>query len=280
MDEEDLQQMNDDRRLENTDTFKDDGFAGLREGNGERCVCAVREMSDRSLPSALQSLIVPAQTSMGHTLLQKLGWRPGQGIGPRVTLRKLRIQEGKLGRARAGLDIEEEPEEASKHTYAPRDTQLLTYTAKDDKAGLGFLKGRGMGRLPGKRATYGAGPGEDDEEDPYTTTSGEDRTVYAFDDGDDADVIMVGQQSEGSKEPKVRDGNHWHDGRPIMQGFVLDPNGVPKDKWYVENSGLVLIAGGASPTFQPTGSPTRQKYGVCASQRQRGHLSVENLGDL
>lgn len=39
MDDEDLQQMNDDRRLENTDTFKDDGFAGFRESTGEqRCV--------------------------------------------------------------------------------------------------------------------------------------------------------------------------------------------------------------------------------------------------
>lgn len=31
MDDEDLQLMNDDRKLENTDTFKDDGFAGFRE---------------------------------------------------------------------------------------------------------------------------------------------------------------------------------------------------------------------------------------------------------
>lgn len=233
MDEEDLQQMNDDRRLENTDTFKDDGFAGFREDAGEkRCVQTIGRAANFSLPSALQSLVIPAKTSMGHALLQKLGWRPGQGIGPRVTLRKLRIQEGKLGRVRAGLDIEEEPEEASKHTYAPRDTQLLTYAAKNDKAGLGYMKGLGMGRLPGNRSVYGAGPGEDDEEDPYTTTSGADRTVYAFDDGEADDVVMVGQQSDRPvAAPKVQDENHWHDGRPILQGFVLDPKGVPKDKW-------------------------------------------------
>lgn len=204
------------------------GFAKAPENKGE---CKMWGLANISLPSALQSLIIPSKTSMGHALLQKLGWRPGQGIGPRVTLRKLRIQEGKLGRARAGLEIEGEPEEASKHTYAPRDTQLLTYASKDDKAGLGFQKGRGMGPLPGKRGVYGAGPGEDDEEDPYTTTSGADRTVYAFDDEDEDNFVMVGQQSARSDRPRVQDENHWHDGRPILRGFVLDPKGVPKDKW-------------------------------------------------
>lgn len=36
MDEEDLAAMSDDRRLENTETFKDEGFAGMRETMGEK----------------------------------------------------------------------------------------------------------------------------------------------------------------------------------------------------------------------------------------------------
>lgn len=36
MDEEDLAQLNDDRRLENTDTFKQDAFAGTREDLGNK----------------------------------------------------------------------------------------------------------------------------------------------------------------------------------------------------------------------------------------------------
>lgn len=112
------------------------------------------DRADRSLSDALQSLVVPSKSSIGHTILQKLGWRAGQGIGPRVTLRKLRIQEGKLGRQRVGLDVgDDDTDEASKHTYAPRDTKLLVYESKDDKHGLGFAKGQGMGALPGKRAS-------------------------------------------------------------------------------------------------------------------------------
>jgi G patch domain-containing protein 1 len=85
-----------------------------------------------------------------------------------VTLRKLRIQEGKLDRIRLGLEEsdadagaenatmegESGAGEAGKHTFAPRDTRLLVFQPKEEREGLGYEKGRGMGRLP-KR-----GPGE------------------------------------------------------------------------------------------------------------------------
>ena len=155
MDEEDLQQMNEDRQLENTDTFKNDAFAGERQA-GARYVFTFAHFfrPNGSLLSALESMIAPAKNSIGQTLLTKLGWRPGQGIGPRVSLRKLRIQEGKLGRQRAGLgDEDEEMEEVDgkTHTFAPRDVRLLVYKAKEDREGLGYEKGRGMGRLPDKQ---------------------------------------------------------------------------------------------------------------------------------
>ena len=112
---------------------------------------------DHRAPASLESLIAPTRSSIGQKLLQKLGWRPGQGIGPRVTLRKLRIQEGKLGRQRVGIEEDENmgDGEAEKHTFAPRDVKLLVYDAKEERQGLGYEKGVGMGKLPQR-----AGPGE------------------------------------------------------------------------------------------------------------------------
>lgn len=76
----------------------------------------------------------------------KMGWRPGQGIGPRVSARKRKIQEAKiLGRRtrQEAVDgvIDEEEE---KHLFAPRDSKLMVFEQKEGKEGLGFVKSQGM----------------------------------------------------------------------------------------------------------------------------------------
>jgi G patch domain-containing protein 1 len=63
---------------------------------------------------------------------------------------------------------------------------------------------------------------------------------YAFDTGnDDEDVIVMGgpsrpvaggKQDQRAREP-LNDVDRWHDGRPVLSGFELDPLGVPPDKW-------------------------------------------------
>jgi G patch domain-containing protein 1 len=161
MDDEDKEQMKEDRRLENTDTFKGDGFGGTKEELEGKGYLVSLALLIHSATAALQSLIAPARSSIGETLLKKLGWRPGQGIGPRVSLRKLKIQEGKLGKIRAGMAIEEDDVDldgdvVGTHTFAPRDAKLLVFEGKEDKQGLGFEKGKGMGALPGKKHV---GPG-------------------------------------------------------------------------------------------------------------------------
>ncbi|OCF37096.1 G patch domain-containing protein 1 [Kwoniella heveanensis BCC8398] len=242
MDEEDLQSMRDDRKLENTDTFRSDRFGGTKE-----------ELAGKNLPSSLESLIAPAKSSIGEKLLQKLGWRPGQGIGPRVTLRQLRIQEGRLAAGRPGISQAEDDmdeAEAGKHTFAPRDVRLLVYDAKEDRQGLGFVKGSGMGALPRSRPMMGARHPDDDFDDPYAEAGPSTRRL-AFDHGEDEDddVILMGSSDRpglgmSSKRKNGRDGergsrtsddygdDRWHDGRPVLVGFALDPKGVPPDKWF------------------------------------------------
>lgn len=74
-----------------------------------------------------------------------------------MTLRKLRLQESKLDKAQQGsssmvMDLDEDGPggEASKHTFAPRDTRLMVFDTKEGREGLGYEKGRGMGKLPQK----------------------------------------------------------------------------------------------------------------------------------
>lgn len=44
---------------------------------------------------ALENLIRPSQNTIGVKMLRKMGWREGQGIGPRIK-RKLRKLKTKL----------------------------------------------------------------------------------------------------------------------------------------------------------------------------------------
>lgn len=206
----------------------------------------------------MESLIAPTQSSIGEKLLQKLGWRPGQGIGPRVTLRKLKIQEGKLGKARLGMDdSEHDGAEAGKHTFAPRDVKLLVYESKEDKQGLGFEKGKGMSRLrkssSSNLTTHAAEyinvapamarrPLDDEGDDPYAVGPSTSSRSFAFDHNDDEDdvIVMGGPARPGpgigstdvlGGKKTVGGQDHWHDGRPVLVGFMLDPKGVPQDKW-------------------------------------------------
>jgi len=77
-----------------------------------------------------------------------MGWQLGQGVGPRVSLRKRKLQDMQLsfgGRVSGDLaNIPNDDEEASRHTYAPRDTPILLVDRKDNSHGLGYNPGMGL----------------------------------------------------------------------------------------------------------------------------------------
>lgn len=69
-----------------------------------------------------------------------MGWKPGQGIGPRLTYEQLRKRSELDGMPLPAVDSEE----AKKHTYAPRDTRLPDIKRKDDFYGLGYIPAAGL----------------------------------------------------------------------------------------------------------------------------------------
>ena len=93
-------------------------------------------------------------------LLRKMGWRPGQGVGPRITWRQRKIQDILAsGRSLNDVDIDalaaEEGEEVTKHMFAPRDTVAPVLPCKKDSHGLGYVAGDGLG---GRSAGVSKGP--------------------------------------------------------------------------------------------------------------------------
>jgi G patch domain-containing protein 1 len=249
MDEEDKAAMREDRTLSNTDTFRSDRIG------------STKDEIDARTPAALESLIAPARSSIGEKLLQKQGWRPGQGIGPRVTLKRLKRQEAKLqrngvavGHANAeDADMDDADGEAAKHTYAPRDVKLLVFAAKEDQQGLGYVPGMGGGLsrapAPKLRANHVQVDEDDDVYGGYEGGPSRSNRHYAFDDLEDEPITIGASSAAGPSFSRPHqaitvssdiDTTRYHDGRPVLPGFELDPLGAPTDKWYV------MIATGAS----------------------------------
>ena len=83
MDEEDLGEFGiAPRNVETTELFSHEQESAQKRN---KPVASVPGVSfDSIMISALQDLVIPCRMSIGVRLLKKMGWREGQGIGPRV----------------------------------------------------------------------------------------------------------------------------------------------------------------------------------------------------
>ncbi|USW46939.1 Putative G patch domain-containing protein [Septoria linicola] len=122
MDEEDLAEQAEAQKLETQGSF-----AGLGSSN-----------QDGGVRGMFSDLFKATGETKGVKLLQKMGWRQGQGIGPKV---KRRAQGDKTGEV---------------HLFAPENSRMITFVRKTDKKGLGFA---GEGKLGEDTAVK-----DDDEE--------------------------------------------------------------------------------------------------------------------
>ncbi|XP_013380300.1 G patch domain-containing protein 1 [Lingula anatina] len=93
----------------------------------------------------LQDLIIPSQLPMGVRLLRKMGWKEGQGVGPRVkrkAKKQATAQEGKVYGCSLppdqNSDDSDYDEYAAGLTFAPKDVTPISFEAKDNQHGLGY----------------------------------------------------------------------------------------------------------------------------------------------
>lgn len=126
MDEEDLAEQTVSQRLEVQDSFAGVGSAVGRGGGSGMFADLFRTSGD----------------TMGVKLLQRMGWRIGQGIGPKIKRRIRGDEKGEL------------------HAFAPENSRMVGFTRKTDRKGLGFA---GQRKLETEGQTAAAGDDEDDE---------------------------------------------------------------------------------------------------------------------
>ena len=115
---------------------------------------------------ALEASLLPApKDSVGARILKKMGWRLGQGIGPRISLKQRKAEDALAYQPTTGtrytghtLELPDDDEEASKHTYAPRDTPVLHVNRKDNSHGLGYVPGLSLNESLGGNSEGNQGP--------------------------------------------------------------------------------------------------------------------------
>ena len=124
MDDEDLADAEEARKLQTTDIFA--GLGSVVDGGPNK--------------EPFMDLVKFTGETMGVKLLKRMGWREGQGIGPKV-MRKAKLEEDEL------LEVVDEQQSASEtHLFAPDNSKMISYVRKKDRKGLGYDGGEGLAK--------------------------------------------------------------------------------------------------------------------------------------
>ncbi|ORY61322.1 uncharacterized protein BCR38DRAFT_31866 [Pseudomassariella vexata] len=146
MDEEDLAD-----KAESEKVRMAGGFAGL--GSTE-------EDAARRASGGMADLFRVRGETMGVKLLRKMGWKDGQGIGPKV-------------RRKARLDVASKPgaqaEDGETHLFAPENVSMISFVKKLDRKGLGYFgESKLAPAVSGMKKDGGGSSDEADEDGPLT----------------------------------------------------------------------------------------------------------------
>uniref|UniRef100_A0A915MSQ9 G-patch domain-containing protein n=1 Tax=Meloidogyne javanica TaxID=6303 RepID=A0A915MSQ9_MELJA len=161
--------------------------------------------NDGSLADKLNSLLRPVNDSIGIRILRKMGWRPGKGVGAKMTRRALERQK-LIDAKNSGKETEFDEETVrdieeiiQTAEFSPDDIKPVEICQKEDAHGMGYKPLQEIGVLSEKygRVTaslkktncsgkgirgqaFGVGAFEEDDEDIYTNY---DLTQYDFEVG-------------------------------------------------------------------------------------------------
>ncbi|KAJ4293863.1 hypothetical protein N0V88_005377 [Collariella sp. IMI 366227] len=153
MDEEDIADAEESKRIQTQAAFSGLGTTA----------------DDASRASGLMGLFHADGDTMGTKLLKKMGWREGQGVGPKV-------------RRAARLDLRSDTHDAGeKHLFAPENVPMISFVRKTDHRGLGY---GGEARLtPIGLPDRTSGANDSDEDDDGQSLSSIGRSKFTLSTG-------------------------------------------------------------------------------------------------
>ena len=205
MDEEDLADAEEAKRLQTSDSFAN---LGLTEG----------EVSQRGV---FMDVFKTGGDTMGVKLLRKMGWRDGQGVGPKV--RRIARLDDTDDNGGDGQDI---------HLFAPENSQMISFVRKNDHKGLGFsgetslvgtTDGESQGKLLDEPSSNGISSSlSKSKKKASTKPTGFGVGILNDNGSDDDDPYQIGPQISysriigGEKEKKKKKSKKTADSKPSI----------------------------------------------------------------
>ncbi|XP_033211365.1 G patch domain-containing protein 1 homolog [Belonocnema kinseyi] len=231
-----------------TQDYTDDNKRGTKR---ERA----RQINDGPIPGipVLHQILQPTRERVGVRLLKKMGWKPGQGVGPRLTKKekvkmkekneKLKVYGCYMPSQRQSEESESDvsDDEYSEIMLAPDDYEPLRAKPKDNYFGLGYS---GLDKRPIlsshinlfepstfslqeknkkfsiKGQAFGVGAFEEEDED-----------IYAKEDMSNYDFVLGPKKQSKSRWNRDEEGNSSKV-PGCLEGFVPAKNPIERRKIY------------------------------------------------
>ena len=262
MDEEDLAEVAESQQVVTKSQF--DGLGGTAEELGSS--------SQKNAGDLFDDLVKPKEDTIGISILRKMGWREGQGVGPRVQ-RKI-----------------EGDEDGEMYSLAPVNIAVVALERKTNSNGLGYTLLPGLERriekpvtkksvtgtkaMGGMRGSMGVGVlNEDDDEDPYDVGLSRDmysKTVvpkrekvekHAFKPAAKHTFTVTSKAKTTTTESIAS--RRGHDGRLPLPGFTLSETPFTlTSQWYTLSSFSSLTIGS-----NPLQSPKTTSHNLPSSEQ-------------
>lgn len=196
----------------------------------------------------LKELLKPVKETVGIMLLKKMGWRPGQGVGSRLTKKekakiksrneKIRHMQQKSRNASSGSSSEDSEDDYGNVTFAPDDYEPFRCNPKDNYFGIGYS---GLDRrtiLSGHVNLFDAPAFSVQDKNKKLSIHGQAFGVGAFE-ADDEDIYERDDMSRydfalgPERKPKTRwsnDNSSKNSNSNCLEGFALAKNKLEQKK--------------------------------------------------
>ncbi|KAI9774013.1 MAG: hypothetical protein M1835_006091 [Candelina submexicana] len=240
MDEEDLADAAEAQRLQESQAF-----TGL--GSTEA------EMGHRA---GLMDILRTRGETMGTKLLKRMGWKEGQGVGP-----KIRRQ------ARLGRETQADNDPSDYHLFAPENSPMIAFHRKTDRKGLGYESEVGLSDsvAPDKvqRQVDEDDGGEEDRTMPHLRANGKSKNKRSSARGGFGVGIL--------NDTGLDDDDPYEIGPRVSYNRVIGSEKKKQSKKALANSGLAGSAGNPLLRAKPIFISKKSAMAKSASSLRRCH---------